>query len=292
LVDLFLHNSRVALKALMLINISIFIFSLAANCGECNRVFVKLRGGNIDYFNSIISNNSTSSTINVVVSTSVGSNFLDKKKKLALNANSTIIDLKNQINNKFPGSPPQDLQRIFFGSQQVLNNQSLINITKLNPIPLLLDMITGTSVYNKALSVTQAIEAYSATIVQQAYLSEKLKLLLNKKSLSSNTENTTDIDNTIESQYYREMLHSINESIYEKYAHDIAQSLTEEMNPVTVTLDTKAWRSENKKEVNPLNAALAKEFDLNIRGLRSFIYYSLVLTVFSFYFILCYKNYK
>ena len=45
-------------------------------------------------------------TCSVIVSTSIGSSFLDKKKRLNLNRNSTVAELKVMVQEKFPGGPP------------------------------------------------------------------------------------------------------------------------------------------------------------------------------------------
>ena len=104
----------------------------------------------------------------VIVTTSFGSSFLDKKKKLFMAANATVSDLKHQIQEKFPGQPPVFLQHLYFTSHYLDNDDELLgNLTTLSPIPIALDMLSGTSVYNRTMSVTQAIDAYVSSIVQQ-----------------------------------------------------------------------------------------------------------------------------
>ena len=60
-----------------------------------------------------------SPTCSVLVSTSIGSTFLDKRKKITINGNATVRDLKAMVCDKFPGSPPVELQRLFFGSRML-----------------------------------------------------------------------------------------------------------------------------------------------------------------------------
>jgi hypothetical protein len=219
---------------------------------------------------------SSSSTINVLVSTSIGSDFLDKKKKFSLHKNATVYDLKQQIASKFPGSPPETLQRLFFGVREIHGHEVLQNITTMPTIPILLDMITGTSVYTKSLSVSQAIDAYVASTVQQAYLGDQLRALIQQDAKSNNAGNET----IPETSYYREMYQQLNESIYSKYADDIRLALEEEREPETISTDTIAWRTANRqREKSSLVKALAKEFDLNLRGLKGFLYYSGLLVV-------------
>jgi hypothetical protein len=83
-------------------------------------------------------------TAPVLVSTSFGSMFLDKKKKLVLGKNETVADLKAQLSSKFPGSPPVALQHLYFGSRRLEDSVLIGNISSLSPLPLALDMMSGT----------------------------------------------------------------------------------------------------------------------------------------------------
>lgn len=238
---------------------------------------LSLRGGSTSVTNdqeqSTVSQ-SRSVPCSVLVSTSLGSSFLDKKKRLELGTNATVLELKQQLQSKFPGSPPAAIQRIFFGVRLLQDDEIVSNLTSaLSPIPILLDMMSGTSVYNKTMSISQAIEAYAACTVQQSYIGSKMSLLFNENQFP-----TTSTDSNLETANYRDMFEIIHQSISEKYADDIALSLEEEKNPETDSADTAAWRG-NGAEKNPLAKAFAKEFDLNFRGFKHFAYYSVLLLV-------------
>ena len=217
----------------------------------------------------------------IILSTSIGSVFLDKKKKLMVPRNSTVADLKRLVQKKFPGCPPTALQRLFLGVRVLSDNEIIGNLTVNSVTPILLDMITGTSVYNKTLSISQALEAHAALIIQQSYLGAKML-----ESYSDNSQhnhgNSTSVclDSTVqmESGLYRDMFEAVNRTLYETYADDIAVALEREREPETSTDDTAAWRGK-RKVTKPLTAALAREFDLNLRGIRSFLYYSVLLGV-------------
>lgn len=242
---------------------------------------VGLRGGdvNIAEMNNQQQQQVDTTPITVTVSTMIGSSFLDKKKKIIIPRNSTVADLKQHISQKFPGSPPVEMQYLYFGAQYLHNNDTLATLTKLTNIPILLDMISGTSVYNRNMSVSQALEAYVSTLVQQAYLGDQLNAAYRDNNESHEEENTT-VARPMRSPFYRRMFQELNASLYEKYADDIAGALEREKNPETITGDTAAWRNpQNNKKHSPLTAALAKEFDLNGRGLRNFAYYSIILLV-------------
>ena len=216
------------------------------------------------------------SSLSVVVSTSFGSSFLDKKKKFTLTSNSTIFDLKEQIASKFPGSPPVEIQHLFFSSRHLSNDSELLsNISTMQPVPILLDVISGNSVYNRTLSVRQSLEAYVSTVVQQSFVGKKLNSLYSR-SLSPVE---TDSDAQMEAIAFRSMFHTLNETLYSSYGEEIRAALQAERDPETAAADTAAWRDPNRKKAAPLTAALAKEFDLNVRGLVNFLYYSLVLMV-------------
>jgi len=233
-------------------------------------------------------------TSTIIISTAYGSNFLDKKKKLVIPKNNTILDLKSQLYSKFPGSPPIQLQKLYFNSRYLHDYELIGNISMLSPLPLLLDMITGTSVYNKSMSVSQALEAYISTLIQQAFIGFKLQSLysynndndINKSnSSSSSTTNAMPLGDykVMDTIYFRDLLISMNHSLYNRYHDDIIAAFRDEQEPEVVAADTLAWRSTSKKPLNPLTLAIAKEFDLNIRGIKNFLYYSIVLIVFAYF---------
>lgn len=240
---------------------------------------MRVRGGSDAATSGVNSNEAAAPVENcaILVSTSVGSVFLDKKKRLTISRNSTIAELKSLIEKKFPGCPPTGLQRLFLGARALSDEELVGNITITTPTPILLDMLSGTSVYNKTLSISQALEAHAALIVQQSYLGAKMMASYNDVPEKEANE-TTSAPVHLESGLYRDMFDSVNRTLYETYSEDIAEALEREREPETHTDDTAAWRGK-RKETTPLTAALAKEFDLNMRGIRSFLYYSVLLGV-------------
>jgi hypothetical protein len=241
----------------------------------------KLRGGS-DNIAEIV----TDKPCAILVSTSVGSVFLDKKKRLSIDRNATIAELKLMIEKKFPGCPPVPLQKLFLGVRPLGDEEVIGNITITSPTPILLDMMSGTSVYNKTLSISQALEAHAASIVQQVYLGSKMKsVFTNPTNPSHNLSPNPTINGNettsvleLESSVYRDMFDDALKTLYETYSEDIAEALEREKEPETLTEDTVAWRGK-QAETKPLTAALAKEFDLNMRGIRNFFYYSILLGV-------------
>ncbi len=231
--------------------------------------------------------------VTILVSTSFGTPFLDKKKKLQAQRSLTVRDLKTQIEQKFPGLPPSGLQRLFYGSRLLSDNETIGEVmaeSQLPALPILLDMITGTASYNKTLSVTQSIDAYVSTVVHLTYLSDKVKMSLPSHSIkhpadsrmndnSGHASSVIGPDAAMETLYYRQLYDLVNSTIYERYADDIAYALDAERNPEMITDETKSWRGENKKNLSPLAIVLAKEFDLNLTGIKNFLYYSLALLV-------------
>ena len=225
-------------------------------------------------------------TSNIIISTAYGSTFLDKKKKLVIPKNHTILDLKGQLYSKFPGSPPIELQKLYFNSRYLSDYELIGNISMLSPLPILLDMISGTSVYNKSMSVSQALEAYISTVIQQAFIGFKLQSLYSHNSnnnINNNSSSSSSAITVMDTIYFRELLMSMNQSLYDRYQADITAALRDEQEPEVVAADTLAWRSPSKKTMSPLTLAIAKEFDLNIRGIKNFLYYSIVLMVFAYF---------
>lgn len=227
-------------------------------------------------------------TCAVLISTTVGSPFLDKRKRISVSKSATVWDVKAQLSQKFPGSPPQELQRLFFGIRLLSDDQVVGNLSALNPIPIMLDMITGTSAYNKTMSISQSLEAYASIAVQQSYVGDRLKNLFavgqqlqqQQYSPSSSAAASAAIADSviIDTAIYKDMFIAVNESIHATYMHDIHEALVEEQEPETFSADTASWR-HNKKDKSPITVALAKEFDLNMRGIRNFAYYSVLLGV-------------
>ena len=250
------------------------------------KIVTKLRGGAADIEEAASSSISSNNIIDdapcaILVSTSVGSMFLDKKKRLSVPGNSTVGELKGLIEKKFPGCPPTPLQRLFVGIRLLQDDEIIGNITTTSPTPILLDMMSGVSVYNKTLSISQALEAHVASIVQQSYLGAKLRESFTS-SIGTSSSNDTSSVVLPDSSYYRDMFDVVNRTLYETYAEDIAEALELEKEPETIADDTRAWRAP-QQETKPLAAALAKEFDLNGKGIKSFVYYSILLGIFALY---------
>jgi hypothetical protein len=230
---------------------------------------------------TLVSTDRINGTTDVVITTALSINSLDKKKKLHLPRNVTVLDVKQQLCTKFPGSPPVQLQRLFHNDRLLNDSVVLGSLSVISPIVLVLDMLTGTSSYNRTLSVSQSIEAYVSTIVHQAYLGSKMQQL-------GQGNDTMNESIQPESKYYTDLFRTLNESIYEKYRDEIDLALEAEREPDVATADTAAWRNtaavlsgdaDPVQTISPLTAALAKEFDLNWRGLLHFSYYTSVMLV-------------
>jgi hypothetical protein len=175
----------------------------------------------------------------ILVSTTVGSVFLDKKKRLTVDSNSTIAELKCLIEKKFPGLPPTGLQKLFLGIRPLRDEEMIGNITTTSPTPILLDMLSGTSVYNRTLSISQALEAHAASIVQQAYLGAKLRASFEEVQtsiLSGGIGSNNDTLVAFESGLYRDMFDAVNRTLYETYADDIAEALEREREPGSIQI--------------------------------------------------------
>lgn len=216
--------------------------------------------------------------VSVLVSTSFGSQFLDKKKRLQLSRNSTIEELKQLIEQKFPANPPVQLQRLFAGIRYLSDDDRLGNVSTGSSAMILLDMPSGTSIYNKTLTIYQALEAYAALTVQQTFIGDKIKALYSPNSAPLNIS-----DITPESAIYRDIFLSVNTSLYKTYAADILQALEDEKEPEVVSGDTAAWRTADTPQHSPLVAAFAKEFDINLRSFKNFMYFSFLFAFFSYF---------
>jgi hypothetical protein len=217
---------------------------------------------------------------NIVVLTSFGSSFLDKRKKFNIPVTTSIADLKEMIEQKFPGSPPFPLQRLFFAGRLLEDSETVENITADSPSPvILLDMMTGTAGYHKNLTISQAIEAYVSCVTQQTYIGEKLKALLASEWPDASV---------IESYKYQEIFQAINASVYENCSDFIRLALEKEKNPEVVSSDISKWNNLNS-QINPLIIAFVKQFDLTPNEIRRYLFFTFILlvrkysTVFPFF---------
>jgi hypothetical protein len=126
------------------------------------------------------------------------------------------------------------------------------------------------------MSISQTLEAYASLIVHQTYLHDKLKEQFTSQDAAA-------VDESMQTVLYREMFESINQTLHETYREDIALALELEKDPEALSSDTIAWRAVNSPDRNPLTEALAKEFDLNFRGIKHYLYYSVLLVVFAYF---------
>lgn len=240
--------------------------------------FLRLRGGEVAVEEPAVDPVFDNRPIAVTVTTSFGSAFLDKKKRVQLPRNSTVADLNTLIELKFPANPPVQLQRLFAGMRHMRDEDLVGNFTSAANLVVLLDMPSGTSVYNKTLTIEQALEAYTALTVQQTFIADKLKSLFSHGIQSP----ANDSEIVPESTIYRELFMVLNESLYSTYQADINDALEAEKEPETVTDDTAAWRVKQRQR-SPLVAAFAKEFDINLRSFKSFVYFSFLFAFFSYF---------
>jgi hypothetical protein len=230
----------------------------------------QLRGGQSEALATEKANLNTQKA-QITVTTSVGSQFLDKKKKFIISPHCTVGELKLLLKQKFPGSPPPETQRLFHGGNLLEDNETIENIAPSNSATILLDMMTGTAGYSKNLTVSQAIEAYASTVTQLAFVGDKLKTLINSDSMV--------LDNsTIESYHYRELFEILNASLHSKYSEDIAIALESEKNPEVTLSDITKWKKETG-QVNPVFVTLAKEFALNPGEIKNYLFFSFILVV-------------
>lgn len=244
--------------------------------------------------------------VTVTVTTSIGSSFLDKIKRLSISRNASILELKQSIRDKFPGNPPMQLQRLFYGFRILGNHSQKVGELTTSPqVPILLDMLSGTSGYNKTMSISQAVEAYVAVQVHHTYLSLAMQKVFNSretitenelKPSSTTTTTTTEgavtgattssspeqqtEQNKLESLTLREIFDVVNRSVYEQYGEEIALALEREKEPEMIAGDTIAWRRGSAlSERNPLQSAWAKQFDTNKQVALALVYYSVILVV-------------
>lgn len=234
--------------------------------------------------------NSSLQPVSVTVSVSVGVSYLDKTRKILVSRNSTVRDLKNAIHHKFPSNPPPELQRLFWGRNLLQDDTVLESIASSNHIPVLLDMLAGTATYDRPFTVSQALEAYAASIVQQTYITDQLSRSLRYEATHDQSDGAAraPAEGVDEAECHLldhwDLFRAVNESLHRRHAEEVAAALTSERNPDAASPDTSPWRGppSSRHAVSPLSTALAKEFDLNGKAARTYCYLSVLLVVRSY----------
>lgn len=246
---------------------------------------LKVRGGNTQVDDIVNTTSITSDTnttpppgpVNVIVTTSIGSDFLDKKKKLSMSGSATVLELKQLIHSKFPGSPPTPLQYLYFGDRLLLDEDIVRNVSHLPTVPIFLDMISGSSAYNRTLSVKNTLEAFAASQVHITYLNEAVS------QVASTFSDAHESKKEMRTRRYRELLAAVNETLFASYSQDIELALQDESEPEYTSADTSRWRVKGKRRVGSLAGAISREFDLTARGFRQLVIYSAILGVVAMY---------
>mmetsp|Transcript_5395 Transcript_5395/g.15983 ORF Transcript_5395/g.15983 Transcript_5395/m.15983 type:complete len:381 (+) Transcript_5395:1082-2224(+) len=72
----------------------------------------------------------TAAAMQLRVQTAVGSRFLDKKADLDVEDDATIADVKRLLEARFPGAPPASVQRLFFGSRLLRDDEAAASIAE------------------------------------------------------------------------------------------------------------------------------------------------------------------
>jgi hypothetical protein len=212
----------------------------------------------------------------ILVSTLIGSEFLDKRKNIPVPSTANVRYLKKLIRAKYPGSPPISLQRLVSGSE-VLSDETLI--ANVGP-SVLLETLSGTGSYNRSLNVLKTIDAYLATIVQSSFIGSKLHSLQTtflRAPDSSNENQGSDL----ETHHLRDMLNSLRSDFSETYFKDIADAKLREKSPELYS--SFSWRERRKPVLSPLMKSLARELDLNKSAAINLLYFSALMMIFGLF---------
>ena len=215
--------------------------------------------------------NKKPNSIDIIVSTSLGSQFLNKRKKCTVASNATIASVKEKLAIVYPGTPPAELQRLYFGLKYLSDATPIANITNMRPIPLLMDNLSGTGSYQRNMSIAETLEAYAALLTQQIYVNEKLA------SFIAPSENNTRL---LETPRYRQIFNCLNNTIFNGYEERIALALEKERNPELISDEILAWRGSSK-QLSPLQSWLAHQFFYSRNTMKSLLTYTSLLVHLS-----------
>ena len=219
--------------------------------------------------------NDKSSSIDVVVSTSLGSKFLNKRKKCTLSANATIANLKEKLAIVYPGTPPIELQRLYFGLKYLADDMPVANITSMRPVPLLMDMLSGVGSFQRNLSIADTLEAYAALLTQEMYVNEKLASLL------APIDDSNTLKTQLETSRFRQIFDTLNKTMFSGHEVQIAKALERERNPELITDEVSVWRGA-KQPLTAFQHWLAHQFYFSRNTLRALFTYTAMLVIVWF----------
>lgn len=157
------------------------------------------------------------------------SSFLRRSQKFEVGRDTTVLDLKELIQDNFPGNPPVDLQKLFVDSTLLRDDQIWGNLTNKMLLPAQLDLISGTMIYNRTshLSIAKSIDAYISLCVHEAYLTNTLTDVLTSATTDRTMSSTFEPD----SVKYRKLYKQLNESFYAELGPEITAALAAEGDP-------------------------------------------------------------
>lgn len=210
----------------------------------------------------------------VVVTAALGSRYLDRRKLLRIDSNATVAGLKDVLSRQFPGCPPPALQTLYLGSRVLLDDMVMNNITDLSPIPVSMDLLTGTGIYNRTiLSVSDALEMLAA-LEAHAIANAKMQVYLIDGGVRRNASGQN-------LHLVKELFRSRNASIYDTMGGDIAAALTAEKNPEKETADTSAWRTPtaNRMRMMGYKEVIGGTLNMNWEEVKSSLIASVLLSV-------------
>jgi hypothetical protein len=224
--------------------------------------------------------------ITVIVSVSSGSPHFDKSRRFTVGSNATVLSLKTLLEEKFPGCPPRQLQRLYHGSRLLVNDELLpANVGSegagaLNAVvALTLDTLPKLDFHTfskKLISTEQVLQALSTIRGYQVYLENSLHELAGSlggfdghaKTGSSGSENSFQLST------YRQFVDFHSANAHRKYFAELGAAATLDRNPVVVSAG-----SQQDHSLPPAVQALAHYLDLNWSRAWQLLYSSMLCMV-------------
>jgi hypothetical protein len=205
------------------------------------------------------------------------SSFLFKTQKFKIPRNSTADQLKEAIQEKFPGHPPTGLQTLYLDSKAVPDAAIWGNLTNKVLLPVQLDLMSGTLLYNRtsSLTISKAIDAYVSLSVHEAYLNNKLTEVLTSQPLKDTPAALNMVPDNIK---YRILFKKLNESYHQELGPEIKAALEAEKDP-SIDSDDISTRVPNSKDTNIIKDIFRRELILNDKDIAKLTFWSSALMV-------------
>ena len=220
--------------------------------------------------------------LTAVVTSNFGmSSFLRKSQKFMIRRNSTVLQLKSMIQDKFTGCPPIALQNLYLNNRLLKDDEIWGEISNKLLVSVQLDLLTGTQQYNRTFqTLSDNIDAQISLMVHEAYLYNKMTEILTSDGSGMRGDASSRSQDSVK---YRLLYKKLNSSFYEELADEIKNAMESERDPLLTSTspheEIPSKLGVAKRNEHTFTTAIKKSLILNDRSFSKLKFWSLALMV-------------